>query len=317
MLRYGNARELCLGLEVVTPQGEVWNGLRALRKDNTGYDLKQLFIGAEGTLGIITGAVLKLFPAPMGRSVAWVAVPDLQAATQLLCMARRSLGAGLTALELISQTCVDMVLAHVPGSRSPLAERSDWYVLIELSDPRDDQRAQAELESLLTDAIEQGWVSDAAISSSLSQRNALWALRENISEAQAGSGPCIKHDIALPLSSIAGFVADVLQALARHYPQTRPVVFGHLGDGNLHFNVSPIEGLSREHFESLEAPINRLVHDAVHGCSGSISAEHGLGVLRRDEAARFKTAVELRMRQSLKTALDPLGLMNPGKLLGH
>jgi FAD/FMN-containing dehydrogenase len=320
VLRYGNARELCLGLEVVTASGDIWDGLRGLRKDNTGYDLRDLFIGAEGTLGVITGAVLKLFPLPAAQVAAFVAVPTPEAAVQLLALAQARLGAGLTAFELVSETCVGLVARHVPAARRPLAEASPWYVLIELSDTRSEADATASMEALLETALEQGLVTDAAISASLAQFRSLWALREDISESQAAEGRTIKHDIALPTSQIPGFIARMDAAIAQAFPGVRMVVFGHLGDGNLHYNVSPAaDRTAPEHaaaFVALEEPINRLVHDAVVAQGGSISAEHGLGVLRRDEAARYKSVAELDLMHAIKRALDPLGLMNPGKLLG-
>jgi len=315
VLRYGNARELCLGLEVVTPDGQVWNGLRGLRKDNTGYDLRDLYIGSEGTLGVITAAVLKLFPLPAAQLVAFVAVPTPQAATELLQLAQARLGAGLTAFELMGDACIALVEKHVPAARLPLAERSPWYVLIELSDTQDAAHANSALEGLLELAIEQGHATDAAVSTSLTQFRALWALREDISESQGAEGKTIKHDISLPISRIAGFVEATTAAVASSFPGLRSICFGHLGDGNLHYNFSPAPDQAETDFVALEGPLNRLVHDAVAAAGGSISAEHGLGVLRRDESARYKSPVELQLMRAIKTALDPLNLMNPGKVL--
>jgi FAD/FMN-containing dehydrogenase len=317
VLRYGNARDLCLGLEVATAEGELWDGLRALRKDNTGYDLRDLFIGSEGTLGVITAAVLKLFPRPAAQVAAWVAVPSPAAALALLALAQQRLASELTAFELISETCLQLVLHHVHAARRPLAEASPWYVLLEVSNAHSEVAATAAIEGLLEAALEAGHASDAALSASVAQFRSLWALREDISESQGAEGPTIKHDIALPIARIPAFIDATGAAIARHHPSLRLVVFGHLGDGNLHYNLSPpAGGMDRAAFAALEAPLNRLVHDAVHEAGGSISAEHGLGVLRRDEAARYKTAVERRLMHSLKRALDPLNLMNPGKLLG-
>ena len=319
VLRWGNARELCLGLEVVTPQGEVWNGLRALRKDNSGYALRDLYIGSEGTLGIITAAVLKLFPRPAGQAVACVAVPSPAEAVQLLGLAQARLAAGLTAFELMSDTCLALVERHVPAARLPLAERSPWYVLLEASDAVSEAGAAQALESLLEQALEQAWVTDAALSVSLASQRALWALREDISEAQGAEGRTIKHDISLPIARIPDFIAQVGRELEAGFDGVRLVIFGHLGDGNLHFNLSPaadrLGPAHAEAFVALEGPINRLVHDAVAAAGGSISAEYGLGVLRRDEAARHKSPVERRLMHAIKAALDPLGLMNPGKVL--
>jgi len=315
VLRYGNARDLCLGLEVVTPDGEIWNGLRGLRKDNTGYDLRDLFIGSEGTLGVITAAVLKLFPLPAAQVVAFVAVASPRAAVQLLQLGLARLGAQLTAFELIADTCVELVLRHVPGARRPLADVSPWYVLLEVSDGQDEGHAAQAIESLLEAALEAGLVSDAAVSASLAQFDALWALRENISEAQGAEGRTIKHDISLPISRISDFIETTDAAIASRFPALRQVTFGHLGDGNLHYNLSPGVGQPEAEFAAAEAPLNRLVHDAVAACDGSISAEHGLGVLRRDESARYKSPIELTLMRAIKHAIDPRALMNPGKLL--
>ena len=316
VLRYGNARALCLGLEVVTATGAVWDGMRALRKDNTGYDLRDLFIGSEGTLGVITAAVLQLSPRPAAQVAAFVAVPSPAAALSLLSRAQQRLGPALTAFELVSDTCLGLVERHVSAARRPLAEASPWYVLMELSDARGEAEAVESFESVLEAALEQGDATDAAVSASVAQFRSLWALREDISEAQGAEGPTIKHDIALPIVRIPEFIAATDASLARHFPGLRQVVFGHLGDGNLHYNLSPpAGGMERAAFAALEAPVNRLVHDAVHAHGGSISAEHGLGLLRRDESARYKSAVELQLMRAIKQALDPLDLMNPGKLL--
>ena len=320
VLRYGNARELCLGLEVATPQGELWNGLRGLRKDNTGYDLRDLYIGSEGTLGVITAAVLKLVPLPAAQVVAFVAVSSPEAAVRLLELAQGRLGAGVTAFELMSDLCISLVEKHVPSARHPLAERSPWYVLLEVSDARSQAQASAALEGLLEAALEAELATDAALSASLAQFRSLWAMREDISESQGAEGKTIKHDIALPISRIPEFIASTDAAIARAFPGARMVVFGHLGDGNLHYNVSPPAGrMGAEHaaaFVAIEGALNQLVHDAVAERNGSISAEHGLGVLRRDEVARYKSPVELKLMRALKDALDPHHLMNPGKLLG-
>jgi FAD/FMN-containing dehydrogenase len=316
VLRYGNGRELCLGLEVVTAQGQLWNGLRGLRKDNTGYDLRDLYIGSEGTLGVITAATLKLFPVPAAQLVALVAVPSPAAAVALLQLANERLGASLTAFELVSDLCLSLVEGHVPAARRPLESVSPWYVLIEISDSRDEAAAVHSMEELLEAALEREWASDAALSSSVAQFKALWALREDVSESQSAAGKTIKHDIALPIARIPEFIERAGAAMAAAFPQVRLVVFGHLGDGNLHYNVSPPAGDPGDAgFASLEGAINRLVHDTVDALGGSISAEHGLGVLRRDEAARYKDAVELALMRTLKAALDPQGLMNPGKVL--
>jgi FAD/FMN-containing dehydrogenase len=315
VLRYGNARELCLGLEVVTAQGEVWDGLRGLRKDNTGYDLRDLFVGSEGTLGVITAAVLKLHPLPAAKQVAWVAVASPAVAMQLLGLAQQRLGAGLTAFELISDVCLGLVLTHFAGSRSPLSTHSPWYVLMECSDFVSQTHCTDALQAILEAAFEATLIADAAVSDNDTQFKAMWALRENISEAQAAEGKNIKHDIAVPISSIAQFVEQTTAQVLAVFPQVRMVIFGHLGDGNLHYNVSPAVGADAEAFLKHQDAINLLVHDAVAAYNGSVSAEHGLGVLRRDEAARYKSPVELRLMRAVKQALDPQGIMNPGKVL--
>jgi FAD/FMN-containing dehydrogenase len=317
VLRFGNARDLCLGLEVVTALGELWDGRKGLRKDNTGYDLRSLFIGSEGTLGVITAAVLKLFPLPAAQVAAFVATPNATSAVSLLQLAQAGLGASLTAFELVSSACLDLVKKHSSNARNPLSESSPWYVLIEVSDQESEAHAMRALERLLEAAIEQGLATDAAVSASLSQFKSLWALREDISEAQGAEGKAIKHDISLPISRIPEFLASTDAALINSFPSVRLICFGHLGDGNLHYNLSPALGYEGgpEKFTELEGPINRVVHDAVVAHGGSISAEHGLGVLRRDESARFKSAVEMRLMKAIKEALDPRGLLNPGKVL--
>ncbi len=317
VLRLGNARELCLGLEVVTAAGELWDGLRGLRKDNTGYDLRDLFIGAEGTLGVITAATLKLHPMPAAQLTAFVALADPRAAVALLERAQRRMGAALTGFELMSSFCIELVLRHFPDCRLPLAgARSPYYVLLECSDAQSEAYAQAALTELLADALEAGLISDAAVASSIAQSRAMWALRENISEAQAAEGKNIKHDVSVPISAIAEFVEQTNADLTTRFPGVRMVVFGHLGDGNLHYNVSPPDGAADEAaFLARQPAINLITHDAVVARRGSISAEHGLGQLRRDEAARYKSAVEMGLMRAIKEALDPLGIMNPGKVL--
>ena len=315
VLRYGNTRDLCLGLEVVTASGEIWDGLRGLRKDNTGYSLRDLFIGSEGTLGIITAATLKLFPLPAAQLTAFAAVPDVERAVALLNLAKQRLAASLTAFELISEFCLSLVDRHFPQSRRPLAEPSPCYVLLESSDSEGEEHAQALFEALMAEALESGLVTDAAVASSIAQSRAFWALRENIPLAQAMEGKNIKHDIGVPISSIAAYVAQTNAEIERAAPGVRMVVFGHLGDGNLHYNVSPAPGVDPEAFLANEPLINRIVYDAVDRHHGSISAEHGLGQLKREENAHYKPAVEIALMRSLKQALDPAGILNPGKVL--
>ena len=313
VLRYGNARELTLGLEVVLADGRIWNGLRALRKDNTGYDLKHLFIGAEGTLGLITAATLKLFPRPRARATAWVAVPDPAAAVSLLGRLRDAVGDNVTAFEIVGRPALELVLRHIPQARDPLAGKPAWQVLIELSGTRDDLAAT--LEQTLQSAAEEDVVVDAVIAASEAQTAVLWALRENVSEAQKTEGVSIKHDIAVPVSRIAEFIARADAALLAAFPQVRIVCFGHIGDGNLHYNQSRPDAQSNAEFIAQTASVNRLVHDLVHELDGSISAEHGLGQLKREEVLRYKSATEMDMMRAVKQALDPRGRMNPGKLL--
>jgi FAD/FMN-containing dehydrogenase len=313
VLRYGNTRELVLGLEVVLPSGEIWDGLRALRKDNTGYDLKQLFIGAEGTLGIITAAVLKLFPAPRSRATAVVALADPERALALLGVAQARCAERLTTFEVFSQPCLELVLRHFPGTSAPFRSPHAQYALMEVSDSGDG--AAAALEGTLAEAIEKGVALDAVVAQSESQAGALRALRENVSEAQAREGPNIKHDISVPISSVPRFIAETAAELARAFPGARLVVFGHLGDGNLHYNVSPPAGTAAEAFMKELPAVNRIVHDSVARFRGSISAEHGLGQLKREEIRRYKPAVELELMRAVKRAFDPLGIMNPGKVL--
>jgi len=315
VLRYGNARALCLGLEVVTADGAIWDGLRTLRKDNSGYALRELFIGAEGTLGVITAAVLRLFPRPRGRAVGWVAVTDPGAALALLAAAQAALGDSLTAFELVSDVALGLVLTQFPGSRAPLATPSRWSVLIEVSSLTSAAAAQTALEALLGAAVAAKIAVDATLAMSDAQAAALWALRENISEAQARAGKNIKHDIAVPIAALPAFIAQASAALAAAFPYIRLVVFGHLGDGNLHFNVSPPAGGDAAAFLQNQDAINVIVHDLVAAFDGSISAEHGLGVLRRDAAARYKSPVEMALMRQIKDALDPAGIMNPGKVL--
>ncbi|WP_025915898.1 FAD-binding oxidoreductase [Herminiimonas sp. CN] len=315
VLRYGNTRELCLGLEVVTAQGEVWDGLRGLRKDNTGYDLRDLFIGAEGTLGIITAAVMKLFPQPKAQITALAALATPADALQLLTLAQAHCGAALTGFELMSDFCLQLVTKHFPQMRLPFAENHPQYVLLELSDSESEQHANDMLESLIGAALEQEVITDAIVAASIAQSQALWNLREHISLAQAAEGKNIKHDISVPISRIADFIQTTDALLQQAAPGCRMVTFGHLGDGNLHYNVSPPQGMNDQAFIARQDAINLVVHDSVHGYGGSISAEHGLGALKRDEIRRYKSAVEMQMMRTLKQAFDPLNLMNPGKVL--
>nr|WP_315261100.1 FAD-binding oxidoreductase [uncultured Duganella sp.] len=315
VLRYGNTRELCLGLEVVTPQGEIWSGLRGLRKDNTGYDLRDLFIGAEGTLGIITGAVLKLYPQPKASITALAALPSPAHAQQLLVLMQDHCGASLTGFELMSRYCLALVAEQFPLLPKPFAEPHAQYVLLELSSSESEQHAVALLEQAIGAALERDVIDDAVVASSVAQSAGLWQLREHIPLAQAKAGKNIKHDISLPVSRIADFIEATGPLLAAAFPGCQLVCFGHLGDGNLHYNVAPPPGISHEDFLQQQDKVNRVVYDSVESFGGSISAEHGIGALKRDELARYKSPVELNMMRAIKAALDPLGIMNPGKIL--
>lgn len=315
VLRYGNARELTLGLQVVMPDGQVWSGLRGLRKDNTGYDLKQLFIGAEGTLGIITAAVMKLFPQPKSSATAFVGVTSPSQALQLFNQLRANCAERLIGFELISRLCLDFVLRHIANTHDPLPTPYPWYVLVELSESASTLDAGDMLEQELGVALERSHVVDAVVAKSAAQSQALWALRENISEAQRFEGASIKHDISVPISSIPELITRASAALEAAFQGIRIVAFGHMGDGNLHFNVSRPHAQSDDAFFARSHRINEIVHDMVHGLNGSISAEHGLGQLKRDEITRYKSKLELDLMRSVKHAWDPLGIMNPGKVI--
>ncbi len=315
VLRYGNMRDLCLGLEVVTAQGEIWSGLRGLRKDNTGFDLRDLFIGAEGTLGIITAAVLTLYPQPKARLTALTAMNTPEEALRLLTLAQGHCGATLTGFELMSDFCLQLVATHYPQMTLPFAQSSPQYVLLELSDNESVEHAEALLERLMSDALEQEVILDAVVASSIAQSKALWNLREHIPLAQADEGKNIKHDVSVPISDIGAFISRTDALLADAFPGCRLVTFGHLGDGNLHYNVSPAAGEAGDALIARQADISRVVHDSVDHFGGSISAEHGLGAMKRDEIRRYKSPVEMRLMESIKSALDPLNLMNPGKVV--
>lgn len=315
VLRYGNARELCLGLEVVTANAEIWNGLRGLRKDNTGYDMRDLFIGAEGTLGIITGAVLKLFPKPRSYGTAFISLTSIGHAVKLLTLAKQHCHANLTGFELINSVSLELVHQHFPQYQRIFQHKSQFYVLLELSSYESEERAYQQLEQLITAAFEAELITDAVIANSIAQAKNCWTLRESISSAQAKEGKNIKHDISLPISVVADFVDDAEQYLKQAFPECRMVTFGHLGDGNLHFNVSPPTGDEYDNFLQHQSTINRIVHDKVHQYGGSISAEHGIGTLKKQELVRYKSSVELQLMHSIKRALDPHNIMNPGKIL--
>jgi len=315
VLRYGNARELTLGLEVVLPDGRVWDGLRGLRKDNTGYDLKQLFIGAEGTLGVITAAVLRLYPRPRASATAFIAVPEVAAAVALLGALRAGSGEAVTSFELIPRLGLDFALRHVPGITDPLAARHDWYVLAELWASAENARLGETLEAVLAEALEAGLVVDAALAASEAQAQAFWRIREGLVEAQKFEGGSIKHDIAVPISAVAEFVERVTAAVEARVPGVRSLVFGHIGDGNIHLNLTQPEGADTATFLARWDELRRVVYDVVVDLNGSISAEHGIGRLNLEINLRTKSEVEIDLMRKIKRALDPENLMNPGRVV--
>ena len=315
VVRYGNARDMVLGLEVVLPDGRIWDGLRGLRKDNTGYDLKQLFLGSEGTLGIITAAVLKLFPKPRVTETALAAVPSVQAALDLFNRTNEVAGDSLTAFEFMARTGIDFCLRHVPGVVDPFAETHPYYALIKLTSAREDSALKDTLERILADALEPGLVEDAVIAASEAQAEALWRIRESIPEGQKPEGGSIKNDVSVPVSRVPEFIELATKAVEEALPGIRVVAFGHLGDGNIHFNLTQPAGADSEAYLARWEPLHRIVCDIATGLGGSFSAEHGIGRLKRDDMARYKSEVELDLMRTLKRALDPNNIMNPGKLL--
>ena len=316
VVRYGNARELCLGLEVVTPLGEIWQGLTGLRKDNTGYDLRHLMIGSEGTLGVITAATIKLYPLPAARLTAWAAVPSMAAAVQLLGIAHQQLGAGLTGFEVMGQFALSLTDKHFPNLRVPLYKDTPWCVLLENSDHESESHARHLFENLLEAAMNAGCVTDAVVAENMSQAQALWQIRESITSAQAQEGLNIKHDISIPISQIPAFVQATDAVLLKEIPGVRLVNFGHLGDGNLHYNVQAPQGQDDKVFvRELEDRVSTLVFESVARFKGSISAEHGIGSQKVDKLPRYKDPVALGMMRSIKQALDPQNIMNPGRVI--
>jgi FAD/FMN-containing dehydrogenase len=316
VVRYGNTRDLCLGLEVVTAQGEIWDGLSGLRKDNTGYDLRHLFIGSEGTLGVITGATMKLYPMPKSQLTAFAAVPSLEAALQLLGLAHEHLGSGLTGFEVMGQFALGLVAKHFPQQRVPFWQEHPWCVVLENSDNESEAHARECFERLLEAAMEAGCVVDAVVAESMAQAHALWHIRESIPMAQAEEGLNIKHDISINVSRIPEFVTETNALLLERFPGARMVVYGHLGDGNLHYNVQAPENQDQARFlNEQEMPMNALVYEAVDRYRGSISAEHGVGSLKVNTLPKHKSPVALGMMRAIKQGLDPLNLMNPGRVL--
>ena len=320
VLRYGNSRDLCLGLEVVTADGQIWHGLSGLRKDNTGYDLRNLMIGSEGTLGIITGATLKLFPKPAASLTAWAALPSMQAAVHFLGLAQKMLASSLTGFEVMGQFALSLVVQHFPQQKMPLwpgaSSALPYSVVLEISDAENEAHARGQLEALMERALEEALIEDAVISENIAQAQALWHIRESIPLAQAQEGLNVKHDISLPVSQIPKFCETTDAQLQAAVPGVRLVNFGHLGDGNLHYNVqcpqsTDVKAFLRDH----EAGINHIVYQSVKAHGGSISAEHGIGLLKRDELPHYKSPVALGMMRSIKQALDPLNLLNPGRVV--
>ena len=315
VLRYGMMRELVLGLEVVLPDGRVLDRLTTLRKDNTGYDVKSLFLGAEGTLGIITAATLKLFPAIRSSATAFVAVASVQAAVELLSRLRTASGDRVSSFELIPQLAVDLTVQHIPSAIDPLSERHDWYVLCELTSPRAEDPLDVVLEEALAQALTAGLVQDAAIAQSGREAASFWFLRENIPRAQRLDGASLKHDISVPVAALPQFVRQAAAWIERHVPEGRLIAYGHLGDGNLHFNLNQDPRVAADIFLARAEEVQRAIHDLVHEFGGSFSAEHGIGQLKVAELERYAPPVELELMRAIKHAFDPNGIMNPGKVL--
>ena len=315
VLAYGNTRELCLGLEVVLPDGRILDDLRYVKKDNSGYDLKDLFIGAEGTLGIITAAVMKLFPKPQGKAVAYAGMKSPEKALELLLLAQKKAGSMLTGFELMAKVGMEMSLRYVKGARAPLEHESEWYVLLDLSSSHSDGEAGNKMEDILADALQQGIIEDASIARSVGQQKEFWRLREDMSPAQKLEGGSIKHDISVPIASIPDFISEAAKIIEAISPGARIVCFGHMGDGNLHYNVSQPVGADKQAYLSLWGEMNHRIHTLVMSYNGSFSAEHGIGQLKRKELVAFKSPVALSLMRSIKQLFDPKNIMNPGKML--
>ncbi|AAX73825.1 hypothetical protein P053_02123 [Brucella abortus 01-4165] len=315
VLAYGNMRELCLGLEVVLPTGEILNDLRYVKKDNTGYDLKDIFVGSEGTLGVITAAVLKIFPQPKGKGVAYAGLRSPEDVLRLFQLATEHAGPSLTGFELMPRVGVEFTVRHVDGVRDPLESPHDWYVLIDISSSRSEEDARTTLETTLTEAFENDLIQDAAIAESVAQAQSFWKMREEMSWAQKPEGGSIKHDISVPVASIPAFIHEANAATLDMIPGARVVCFGHIGDGNLHYNVSQPVGADKEAFLARWHDLNHRIHTIVASYGGSISAEHGIGQLKREELVFFKQDIALDLMRRIKAAFDPAGIMNPGKVL--
>ncbi|MBW8640175.1 FAD-binding oxidoreductase [Hoeflea sp. WL0058] len=315
VLAYGNARNLCLGLEVVLPTGEIWDGLRTLKKDNTGYDLRDLFIGAEGTLGVITGAVLKLLPKPKGKQVAIAGLRSPDNALALLGIAQQQCAGELTGFELMPRIGVEFTSAYIPGVRDPLESQHPWYALIDLSSMRSEEEAAATMETLLATAFEKDLVQDAVIAQSEAQRDAFWHIRETMSEAQKSEGASIKHDVSVPVSAIPEFFRKADKAVHQAMPDARIYAFGHMGDGNIHYNIQQAKNADGSAHLARRHEINDMVYDIALGMGGSISAEHGIGQMKRDKLAAIRQPIEIDLMRRIKTSFDPANIMNPGKIV--
>lgn len=315
VMRYGPMRDLVLGLEVVLPDGEIWNGLKALLKDNTGLDLKQLFIGAEGTLGIITKATLKLFPAPKATATAIIGASGVENLMATFRGLQDAFGETLTAFEIFPKEALRMVLDHIPGSRNPLQGDHPWYAVIDLWETGNNENLDNLFTQILSGELKKGWVVDAALAKSTAEAKAFWVLRESIAEAQKKDGDGIKHDVSVPLDKIPEFITRADTAVGKMLPGFKSVAFGHAGDGNIHYDPCPPEGMDQKTFLGHRDQVNRAVHDIVADLDGSISAEHGIGTTRLSEMAHYKPDIDLSLLRKMKAALDPKGLMNPGKLI--
>jgi len=315
VLAYGNTRHLCLGVEVVLPTGEIWNGLRKLKKDNTGYDLRDLFIGAEGTLGIVTGAVLRLFPKPKGRQVAIAGLKSPRDALSFFEQAEKQCAGELTGFEIMPRIGIEFTVAHIPGARDPLSSRHDWYVLVEISSPESMEAATSKMERLLESAFEAGLVDDAVIAQSEAQNATFWLIRESMSEAQKPEGASIKHDVSVPVSSIPEFMEEADRAVIKAMPEARIVAFGHMGDGNIHYNISQPKGGDGASHQARRHEIHNIVYGIALAMGGSISAEHGIGQMKRDRLAAIRQPIEIDLMRRIKKAFDPAGIMNPGKIV--
>jgi FAD/FMN-containing dehydrogenase len=315
VLAYGNARQLVLGLEVVLADGLVWNGLNRLKKDNTGYDLRDLFIGSEGTLGVITAAVLKLFPKPAEKATAFVALPDLDSALALFSSGQETAGTSFTAFEVMARIVLETVVKHVQGARNPFPSPHPWYALLETSGLKCDGSAERLLTETLTTASERGIITDAVVASSLGQARDFWRLRESYSEAQKPLGGSVKNDVSVPVAAIPEFIRRADSAMERICPGARPIPISHFGDGNIHYNIAQPEGMAKNEFMALWDEMVHAVHEVVLSLNGSISAEHGIGVMKRAELAQAKGAVAMDLMRKIKAAFDPKGILNPGKVL--